>query len=83
MTDQEAKFKELEVRIKKLEDKVFDAWLSQYDACNNPPSYFVSSYNYDYAPIGPFHGCSQEEILRNNLKWEEFQDTARNLIISK
>lgn len=83
MNESEIKIKELEARIKKLEDKVFDAWLSQYDARNNPPSYFVSSYNYDYAPIGPFHGCPQEEILRNNLKWEEFQDTARNLIISK
>lgn len=73
MTEQEAKIKELVDRINKLEDKVFDAWLSQYDARNNPPSYFVSSYNYDdMPPIGPFHACSQEEILSNNRKWEEY-----------
>ena len=73
MNEQEAKFKELEVRIKKLEDKLFDAWLSQYDARNNPPSYFVSNNNYnEMPPIGPFHGCSQEEILENNRKWEEY-----------
>lgn len=73
MTDQEAKIKELEDRIKKLEDKVFDAWLSQYDTCSNPPSYFVNNNNYnDMPPIGPFHGCSQEEILENDRKWEEY-----------
>lgn len=73
MTDQEAKIKELEARIKKLEDKVFDTWLSQYDHCKNDEHFFVSSYNYnDMPPIGPFHGCSQEEILENNRKWEEY-----------
>lgn len=73
MTEHEAKIKDLENRIKKLEDKVFDAWLSQYDTCNNSPSYFVSNNNYnDMPPVGPFHACSQEEILRNNRKWEEY-----------
>ena len=73
MAEHEAKIKELESRIKKLEDKVFDAWLSQYYACNNPSPYFVSGYNYnEMPPIGPFHGCPQEEILENNRKWEEY-----------
>ena len=73
MTEHEAKIKELESRIKKLEDKVFDAWLSQYGACNNPSPYFVSGYNYnEMPPIGPSHGCPQEEILENNRKWEEY-----------
>lgn len=35
MNEQEAKIKELELRVKKLEDKVFDIWLSQYDARAN------------------------------------------------
>lgn len=31
MTEQEAKIKDLEMRVKKLEDKVFDTWLGQYE----------------------------------------------------
>lgn len=31
MTEQEAKIKDLELRVKKLEDKVFDVWFGQYD----------------------------------------------------
>lgn len=74
MTEQEAKIKELEVRIKKLEDKVFSQWLSQYDTYPNVTG-VCEHNNYDYnemPPIGPFHACSQEEILSNNRKWEEY-----------
>ena len=73
MTEQEAKIKELESRIKKLEDKVFSQWLSQYDAYPNVAVCEHNNYDYnDMPPVGPFHACSQEEILRNNRKWEEY-----------
>lgn len=65
MTDQEIKIREMEERIKKLEDKVFNQWLSQYDTYTN--------VTHDYMPnVGPFHGCSQEEIDENNRKWKEY-----------
>ena len=53
----EIKLKELEERIKKLEDKVFDTWLGQYD-----PEIDISE-----EPAPPFpstQGCSLEEQLR-------------------
>lgn len=31
MTEQDAKIKDLELRVKKLEDNVFDTWLAQYE----------------------------------------------------
>ena len=64
MTEQEAKIKDLELRIKKLEDKVFDQWLSQYDVNVDFEHYMPT--------VGPLHGCSQEEIDENNKKWKEY-----------
>lgn len=76
MTEQEAKIKDLEMRIKKLEDKVFDQWLSQYDTYPNIAVDFEHNYYYNEMPtLGPFHGCSQEEIDRNNKKWSEYLAT--------
>ena len=73
MTEQEAKLKDLELRIKKLEDKVFNQWLSQYNSYPNVTVDFEHNYNYnDMPPVGPFHGCSQEEIDENNKKWKEY-----------
>lgn len=69
MTEQEAKIKDLELRIKKLEDKVFNQWLSQYDTYPNVD--FEHNYN-DMPTVGPLHGCSQEEIDENNKKWKEY-----------
>ena len=71
MTEQEAKIKDLEMRVKKLEDKVFDQWLSQYDTYPN----VTVDFEHNYMPnVGPFHGCSQEEIDENNRKWKEYLD---------
>lgn len=53
MTEQEAKIKELELRVKKLEDKVFDQWLSQYDTYPNVTVDF--EHNYIYPPT---QGCN-------------------------
>lgn len=69
MTDQEIKIREMEERIKKLEDKVFNQWLSQYDDIVD----FEQYYHYNDMPtVGPLHGCSQEEILENDRKWKEY-----------
>lgn len=65
MTEQEAKIKDLEMRVKKLEDKI-----SQYDTYPNVTVDF-EHYN-DMPPVGPLHGCSQEEIDENNRKWKEY-----------
>lgn len=70
MTEQEAKIKDLELRIKKLEYIVFNQWLSQYDTYPNVNVDF-EHYN-DMPPVGPFHGCSQEEIDENNKKLKEY-----------
>lgn len=69
MTDQEIKIREMEERIKKLEDKVFNQWLSQYDDIVE----FEQYYHYNDMPtVGPLHCCSQEEIDENNKKWKEY-----------
>lgn len=75
MTDQEIKIREMEERIKRLEDKVFNQWLSQYDTYPNVTVDFEHNYHYNDMPtVGPFHGCSQEEIDENNRKWKEYLD---------
>lgn len=73
MTEQEAKIKDLELRIKKLEYTVFNQWLAQYDTYPNVNVDFEHNYHYNDMPtVGPFHGCSQEEIDENNKKWKEY-----------
>ena len=67
MTDQEIKIREMEERIKKLEGVVFNQWLAQYDTYPNVTVGFEHM-----PPVGPFHGCSQEEIDENNKKWKEY-----------
>jgi len=62
MTEQEAKIKDLELRVKKLEDKVFDTWLGQYD-------YKV----YEECPPFPStQACSLEDQMEQTKKWSEF-----------
>ena len=71
MTDQEIKIREMEERIKKLEDVVFNQWLSQYGYGNsNLPTNYVANvdlgthtvvdfeHNYTQEPnyYGPFDG---------------------------
>jgi hypothetical protein len=79
MTDQEIKIREMEERIKKLEDVVFNQWLSQYGYGNpNLPTNYVANvdlgthtvvdfeHNYTQEPnwCGPFDG-------HNNVpEWE-------------
>lgn len=53
MTDQEIKIREMEERIKKLEDVVFNQWLSQYDTYPNVTVDF--EHNYIYPPT---QGCN-------------------------
>lgn len=82
MTEQEAKIKDLELRVKKLEDKVFDTWLAQYDCLDPKAEAFyatmypdVTTKPFDWnevpAPI-PTQACSNEDIERANKKWSEF-----------
>lgn len=46
MTDQEIKIREMEERIKKLEDVVFNQWLSQYDTYPGITVDFEHNYIY-------------------------------------
>lgn len=48
--------------------------LKRLDMYYNRP-YFEHNYHYNDMPtVGPFHGCSQEEIDENNRKWKEYLD---------
>lgn len=52
MTNEEIKLKELELRVKELEDKVFNTWLSQYQ----PINYWPSTYDAGYVgPVSKFN----------------------------
>lgn len=62
MTEQEAKIKYLELRVKKLEDTVFKTWLDQYDNINIE----------DFPPFPSTQACSLEDQMEQTRKWSEF-----------
>ena len=56
MTEQEAKIKELELRVKELEDKVFNQWLSQYEPKTNWLNYYSTVYDVGYTgPVSKYN----------------------------
>lgn len=64
MTDQEIKIREMEERIKKLENRVFNTWMDQYE-----PEYDISEEPEPYIPVA---ACSQEamyEAMRKHDEW--------------
>ena len=69
MTNDEIKLKDMEERIKKLENKVFGMWMDQYE-----PEYDISE---EPEPWVPTQGASQEMIdkaIEEHKKWEECQN---------
>lgn len=72
MTDQEIKIREIEERIKKLEDVVFNQWLGQYqmqpkiDWLNNDWR-TNDSLNYDVGYTGPVSKYNPES-MRDRLE---------------
>lgn len=72
MTDQEIKIREMEERIHKLEDRVNELALQQYE-----PEYDISEEPLDPEPYVPVAACSQEamyEAMREHKEWEERQN---------
>lgn len=73
---------ELEARVKKLEDVVFDQWLSQYGygKPNIPTNYHLEcdfEHNYswkpdDIPPYVPTHAASQEDVERAMKEYENY-----------
>lgn len=62
MTDQEIKIREMEERIKKLENRVFNTWMDQYETD-------ISEEPEPYVPVA---ACSQEamyEAMRKHDEW--------------
>ena len=79
MTEQEAKIKDLELRVKKLEDKMFDVWLGQYEPKGETfyatmyPDVTTKPFDWNEVPPPvPTQACSNEDIERANKKWSEF-----------
>lgn len=78
MTEQEAKIKDLELRVKKLEEMVFDTWFRQYEPPAEP--FYISAYQDatrtvkwdEFPPPIPTQACSNEQIEDANKKWSEF-----------
>lgn len=78
MTETEAKIKDLELRVKKLEDKVFNTWLGQYDpkaeafyAVAAQDATRTVNWNEVPPPI-PTQACTNEQIEEASKKWSEF-----------
>lgn len=73
---------ELEERIKRLEDVVFDGWLSQYgygkpDLPTNyhPECDFEHNYSWkpdEFPPYVPTHAASQEDVERAMKQLDEW-----------
>lgn len=57
----EIKLKELEERIKQLEDKVFNQWLSQYEPKTNWLNYWSTVYDVEYGPVSKYPPLAYEE----------------------
>jgi hypothetical protein len=66
MTDNEIKLKDLEERVKKLENVVFDQWLMQYE-----PEWDISE---EPPPLPPVAACSNEQLYEANRKWNEWYE---------
>lgn len=80
MTDQEIKIREMEERIKKLEDVVFNQWLSQYGygkpdlptnyVANVDATHTVVDFEHNYIQepncYGPFHAYNNEDFVKIN-----------------
>ena len=77
MTEQEAKIKDLELRVKKLEDKVFDTWLAQYEPKANwtqeaKDEWYNTVKIEDFPPLPSTQACSLEDQMEQTKKWSEF-----------
>lgn len=90
MTDTEIKLREMEERIKKLEDVVFDQWLSQYGygKPNIPTNYhpecdFEHNYSWkpdDVPPYVPTQACSQEQMAKALTDYNAWVE--RNVLVT-
>lgn len=68
MTNDEIKLKDMEERIKKLENKVFGQWIDQYGV----DIVDISEEPLDPEPYVPVAACSQEamyEAMRKHDEW--------------
>lgn len=76
MTEQEIKLKVIEERVKKLEDRVDELALQQYE-----PEYDISE---EPEPWVPTQGASQEMIdkaIEEHKKWEERQNNFKGKFV--
>ena len=70
MTDTEIKLREMEERIKKLEDAVFNTWFNQYQ----PVCDFEHNYSWEPVPYIPTHACSLEQQQKAMKEYEMWKD---------